>query len=80
MTAREVQRLDGPTNGVAMEILEIDADSGLVVGLNGCARARGEDESMHSPPRAAVGLFCGARDARLLLLRWGFQNNNFSQV
>ncbi|CAM9177663.1 unnamed protein product, partial [Ectocarpus fasciculatus] len=35
VTARGVQRLDGPTTGVAMEILEIDAASGLVVGLSG---------------------------------------------
>ncbi|CAM9258655.1 unnamed protein product [Ectocarpus sp. 4 AP-2014] len=35
VTAREVQSMDGPTNGVAMQVLEIDADSGLVVGLNG---------------------------------------------
>lgn len=41
--AKEIRQLDGPAKPLAMEILEIDDCSGLVVGMNGCVRKHEND-------------------------------------
>lgn len=35
VTAKEIRRLEGPSRPLPMDLLEIDAFSGLVVGMNG---------------------------------------------